>query len=320
MSLQSPFEPIVSAGGGPVNHLSDHERSRPGGVEITPLGADSELVERLQMVDQAGDPRTLSGVPLPLETAWQAQGLGPARSRFGDTRWLVAWRMLLAHALTGWNWMADLRALELTVTGTPHTRTQTRAVGLLLDSGLLQRHYLYLSRATKRPDHRQAGFVWLTPAGLEMLHACGVEPAQVLQSEWIQMAAGHDPFDTQRNHTAHCVLAARLARAHGYRALLLPAGPGPVAFDLRLTDPDGESWYVECEARRLSRAATRLRKWQALEQVQEIAPVVALNPSARRALFEEIIRPGIPVRATDLFSLLQGLPEFWIEDDLDPAY
>ena len=52
----------------------------------------------------------------------------------------------------------------------------------------------------------------------------------------------------------------------------------------------------------------RIRKWQALEREQEIAPVVALNPSARRALFEEIIRPGIPVRATDLFSLLQGLP------------
>ena len=319
MSLQSPFEPIVSAGGGPVNHLSGHG-SRPAGQGIAPLVAAAELVELLQELDLNGDPRTLSGVPLPLETAWQAQGLGPARSRFGDTRWLIAWRMLLAHARTGWNWMADLRALELTVTGTPHTRTQTRAVGLLLDSGLLQRHYLYLSRASTRPDHRRPGFVWLTPAGLEMLHACGVEPAQVVQSEWIQMAAGHDPFDTQRNHTAHCVLAARLARAHGYRVLLLPAAPGTVAFDLRLTDAEGESWYVECEARRLSRAATRLRKWQALEREQEIAPVVALNPSARRALFEEIIRPGIPVRATDLFSLLQGLPEFWIEDDLNPAY
>ena len=260
------------------------------------------------------------GVPLPLETAWCEQGLGPAYAQIGDTRWAAAWRMLLAHALTGWNWVADLRALELTVTGTPHTSTQLRAVVLLLDSGLLQRHYLYLSRATKRPDQRQAGFVWLTPAGLEMLHACGVEPEQVGQSEWIQMAAAHDPFDTQRNHTAHCVLAARLARAHGYRALLMPAAPGTVAFDLRLTDAEGESWYVECEARRLSRAALRIRKWQALHRVQEIAPVVALNPSARRALVQEIIRPGIPVRATDLFSLLQGLPEFWIEDDLDPAY
>ena len=131
-----------------------------------------------------------------------------------DTRWAAAWRMLLGHARTGWNWVADLQALELTVTGTPHTRTQLRAVVLLLDSGLLQRHYLYLSRATKRPDHRRPGLVWLTPAGVEMLHACGVEPAQVLQSEWIQMAAGHDPFDTQRNHTAHCVLA-------------LPAWPAP---------------------------------------------------------------------------------------------
>ena len=316
-----------------MNHLSDNGRSQSrNGLEITPLVADAELVELLQELDLSGDTRTLSGVPLPLETAWQAQGRGPARSRGGDTRWMMAWRMLLAHALTGWNWVADLRALELTVTGIPHTRTQTRAVVLLLDSGLLQRHYLYLSRASTRSDHRRAGFVWLTPAGVEMLHACGVEPAQVVQSDWIQMAAGHDPFDTQRNHTAHCVLAARLARAHGYRAQLLPGGPerspgtralltpAPVAFDLRLTDAEGESWYVECEARRLARANTRLRKWRALEQVQEIAPVVALTPSARRALFEEIIRPGIPVRATDLFSLLQGLPEFWIEDDLDPAY
>ena len=314
-----------------MNHLSDNGRSGAGGLEIAPLVADAELVDLLQRLELSGDTRTLSGVPQPLETAWQAQGLGPTYAHFGDTRWLMAWRMLLAHALTGWNWVADLQALELTVTGTPPTRTRARAVVLLLDSGLLQRHYLYLSRASKRPDQRQAGFVWLTPAGVEMLHACGVEPAQVLQSDWIQMAAGHDPFDTQRNHTAHCVLAARLARAHGYRALLLPAGPershgtralltpAPVAFDLRLTDAEGESWYVECEARRLSRAATRLRKWQALYRVQEIAPVVALNPSARRALFEEIIRPGIPVRATDLFSLLQGRPEFWIEDDLHPA-
>ena len=278
--------------------------------------AAAELVGRLQRLDQPGDTRTLSGVPLPLETAWQAQGRGPTYARYGDTRWLIAWRMLLAHALTGWNWVADLRALELTVTGTPHTSTQLRAVGLLLDSGLLQRHSLYISRSSYRPDHRRAGFVWLTPAGLEMLHACGVEPEQVLQSEWIQMAAAHDPFDTQRNHTAHCVLAARLARAHGYRALLMPA---PVAFDLRLTDPAGKSWYVECEARRLARDATRLRKWWALKREQEIAPVVALNPAARRALVQEIIRPGIPVRATDLFSLLQGLPEFWIEDDLHPA-
>ena len=301
-----------------MNHLSDPGRSQSrNGLEIAPLVAAAELVERLQELDLSGDMRTLSGVPLPLETAWQAQGLGPTYARYGDTRWLIAWRMLLAHALTGWNWVADLRALELTVTGTPHTSTQLRAVGLLLDSGLLQRHYLYISRASKRPDHRRPGFVWLTPAGLEMLHACGVEPAQVVQSEWIQMAAAHDPFDTQRNHTAHCVLAARLARAHGYRALLMP---GTVAFDLRLTDAEGESWYVECEARRLSRAATRIRKWQALHWEQEIAPVVALNPSARRALIQEIILPGIPVRATDLFSLLQGLPEFWIEDDLDPAY
>ena len=319
-TISTDFTSILYSGGGPVNHLSDHERSRPAGQGIAPLVAAAELVELLQMVDQAGDTRTLSGVPLPLETAWCEQDLGPTYARFGDTRWAAAWRMLLAHARTGWNWVADLQALELTVTGTPPpTRTQQRAVVLLLDSGLLQRHYLYLSRATKRPDHRQAGFVWLTPAGVEMLHACGVEPAQVLQSEWIQMAAAHDPFDTQRNHTAHCVLAARLARAHGYRALLMPAGPGPVRFDLRLTDAAGESWYVECEARRLSRVATRLRKWQALEREQEIAPVVALNPSARRALFEEIILPGIPVRATDLFSLLQGRPEFWIEDDLHPA-
>ena len=303
-----------------MNHLSDHERSRPAGQGIAPLVAAAELVDLLQRLDLNADPRTLSGVPLPLETAWCEQDLGPTYARSGDTRWAAAWRMLLAHARTGWNWVADLQALELTVTGTPPTRTQQRAVVLLLDSGLLQRHYLYLSRATKRPDHRQAGFVWLTPAGVEMLHACGVAPAQVLQSEWIQMAAAHDPFDTQRNHTAHCVLAARLARAHGYRVLLMPAAPGTVAFDLRLTDAEGESWYVECEARRLSRAPIRIRKWQALEREQEIAPVVALNPSARRALFEEIIRPGIPVRATDLFSLLQGLPEFWIEDDLNPAY
>ena len=135
-----------------MNHLSDPGRSQSrNGLEIAPLVAAAELVELLQELDLNGDPRTLSGVPLPLETAWQAQGLGPTYARFGDTRWLIAWRMLLAHARTGWNWAADLRALELTVTGTRHTSTQARAVGLLLDSGRLQRHYLYLSRASTRP-------------------------------------------------------------------------------------------------------------------------------------------------------------------------
>ena len=146
-----------------MNHLSDHGRSRPAGLEIAPLVAAAELVGRLQRLDQPGDTRTLSGVPLPLETAWQAQGRGPTYSRFGDTRWLMAWRMLLGHALTGWNWVADLQALELTVTGTPHTRTRARAVGLLLDSGLLQRHYLYLSRASTRPHCVLALPAWPAP-------------------------------------------------------------------------------------------------------------------------------------------------------------
>ncbi len=144
-----------------MNHLSGNGRSRPAGQEIAPLVADAELVELLQQLDLSGDTRTLSSVPLPLETAWCEQGLGPARSRYGDTRWMVAWRMLLAHALTGWNWAADLRALEQTVTGTAYTSTQLRAVVLLLDSGLLARHYLYLSRASTRPDHRKVGFVYV---------------------------------------------------------------------------------------------------------------------------------------------------------------
>ena len=146
-----------------MNHLSDNGRSGPGGLEIAPLVAAAELVELLQELDLSGDMRTLSGVPLPLETAWCEQGLGPTYSRFGDTRWMMAWRILLAHALTGWNWAADLRALELTVTGTPHTSTQLRAVVLLLDSGLLQRHSLYLSRAGTRTHCVLALPAWPAP-------------------------------------------------------------------------------------------------------------------------------------------------------------
>ena len=131
-----------------MNHPSGPD---PAGPEIAPLVAAAELVDLLQRLDLNADTRTLSGVPLPLETAWCEQGLGPAYVQIGDTRWAAAWRMLLAHALTGWNWVADLWALELTVTGAAYTRTQWRAVGLLLDSGRLQRHYLYLSRASTRP-------------------------------------------------------------------------------------------------------------------------------------------------------------------------
>ena len=99
-----------------MNHPSGPD---PAGPEIAPLVAAAELVDLLQRLDLNADTRTLSGVPLPLETAWCEQGLGPAYVQTGDTRWAAAWRMLLAHARTGWNWVADLKALELTVTGTP---------------------------------------------------------------------------------------------------------------------------------------------------------------------------------------------------------
>lgn len=158
-------------------------RTYPRGPAAGPWAAAAELLERLRRVDLGGDPRSLSGVPLPLEQAWHAQGLGPIRARFGDTRWLVACRLLLAHALTGWNWLPDLKALEQTVTGRSWNSIQYRAVRLLQESGFLERHYLYLSRGTQCPDHRRTGLVWLTDAGLQMLAACGVAAAQVVPSD-----------------------------------------------------------------------------------------------------------------------------------------
>ena len=65
-----------------MNHPSGPD---PAGQEIAPLVAAAELVDLLQRLDLSGDTRTLSGVPLPLETAWQAQGLGPVLSRL-ETR------------------------------------------------------------------------------------------------------------------------------------------------------------------------------------------------------------------------------------------
>ena len=64
--------------------------------------------------------------------------------------------------------MGALRSLASTLmqpVGQPFGQAPSplRAVGLLLDSGLLQRHYLYLSRASTRPHCVLALPAWPAP-------------------------------------------------------------------------------------------------------------------------------------------------------------
>ena len=69
---------------------------------------------------------------------------------------------------------------------------------------------------------------------------------------------------------------------------------------------------MECEARKKSRRHRRARKWRRQVQVQGACAVVAKTQQSRAALVSEIQGHNYAVRATDLATLLQDPPEFWL--------
>ena len=152
------------------------------------------------------------------------------------------------------------------------------------------------------------GLAELTAEGADLLRQCGIEP---VPSDWQRMTAGHDPRNDQKQHTAHVCLTARMARLHGYEVTLLPAEQP--YFDLRLEKPD-EVIYLECEARKKSRAARRERKWRRQVRAQSICAVSAKTPAAAAALEDEIYELGFDFMTTDLVSQLQDPPDFWTID------
>ena len=75
----------------------------------------------------------------------------------------------------------------------------------------------------------------------------------MLQSDWIQMAAAHDPFDTQRNFTAHCQLA-------GSRLDPQPRLPGPTEVGSQGYFLGGNRWVRPDRRTRLVHGRAR-RGW-----------------------------------------------------------
>ena len=83
-------------------------------------------------------------------------------------------------------------------------------------------------------------------------------------------------------------------------------------FDLPLDQAGQPPLFVECEARKKSRAPRRARKWRGQTQLQGVCAVCAKTPAARDALVAEIQGNDYTLRATDLATLLQDPLEFWL--------
>ena len=165
----------------------------------------------------------VKGVPPALEAQWAAHGQAPRRSRdIPNSHWL-AWRLLVAMALTGWHCLPDLVALEQGAAEGQWSTRYTRAHRRLRKTCCIETYYLSLGR------HRRTPLWRLTPIAQEILQAEDLHP---VRSDWVHMTQGHDPQGNQPEHTAHTVLTARMARLYGYRVQLLPAEQRH--FDLRL--------------------------------------------------------------------------------------
>ena len=261
---------------------------------------DETLLQQMDALEGHQHPDTPSGAPPAVEAYWAEQGQRVVRYTRHGTAW-IAWRWLVAMAVSGWHFIPDLVALEQGGAGYQWSNRYRRAYRRLRDTGCIEIYILALGR------YRQVRLIRLSSSAQKLL---GGEGIKVVQSDWEIMSEDHDPRGDQSDHTAHTVLAARMARLYGYQVEILPAEQPYV--DLRLQDPDGEVFYVECEARKKSRAVRRQRKWQHQMHVQKVCAVVAKTPPARDALVAEITALHYDVLGTDLASLLTEPPAFWL--------
>ena len=262
------------------------------------------VLQRMAALEWQQDPHTVSGAPPALEDHWAAQGQPLIRSSAHPSPPWLAWRLLAAMALTGWHWLPDLVALEQGAVLGQWARRYTRAYHRLRTTGCIETYHLSLGR------HCRVPLVRLTPAAQELLQGEDLPP---MAADWEHMTAGHDPRGNQHEHTAHTVLTARMARLYGYRVQILPVEQP--YFDLRIEAEGDRSLYVECEARKKSRSQRRARKWRGQAQVQGVCAVCAKTPAAREALVAEIQVHDYEVRATDLATLLQDPPSFWLTQE-----
>ena len=71
------------------------------------LEPEFAVLQRMAELDWLQDPDTVSGAPPPLEAHWAALGQPLIRSRYLPNAPWLAWRWLVAMALTGWHWLPD---------------------------------------------------------------------------------------------------------------------------------------------------------------------------------------------------------------------
>ena len=275
------------------------------------LEPEFAVLQRMGELDSLQDPYTVSGVPPAMEAHWAAQGQAPRRSRYLPNSHWLAWRLLVAMALTGWHWLPDLVALEQGAAVSRWSNLYTRAYRRLRTTGCVETYHLSLGQ------HCRVVLVRLTAVALDILQAVAVPPLFAdltpVRSDWEHMTQGHDPQGNQQEHTAHTVLTARMARLYGYTVQILPVEEPN--FDLRIEAEGERSLYVECEARKKSRAPRRTRKWRGQAQLQGVCAVCAKTQQSRAALVAEIQGHDYPVRATDLATLLQDPPSFWLTQE-----
>ena len=196
---------------------------------------DETLLQQMDALEGHQHPDTPSGAPPAVEAYWAEQGQRVVRYTRHGTAW-IAWRWLVAMAVSGWHFIPDLVALEQGGAGYQWSNRYRRAYRRLRDTGCIEIYILALGR------YRQVRLIRLSSSAQKLL---GGEGIKVVQSDWEIMSEDHDPRGDQSDHTAHTVLAARMARLYGYQVEILPAEQPYV--DLRLQDPDGErcsTWSV----------------------------------------------------------------------------
>ena len=297
-------EPPRSPGGGlwgSAPTLPPNRQWRPYGKGLLPVRPDESTYARMDrfVFD------TYCGAPREIEQRWGV--------RRASEQHATAWRILLLMALTGQHLLWDI--LDAEQDELPFTERQLEhgqqswrqkhGLGVLYVHG-------YVERARIRVSGTHCIWLRLTKRARELLAGTGVE---VVESDWDRMRTHHDPHGHQTGHTLHCLLAARLARGRGWEAQLMPEEQLHV--DLRLTPPNAQPIYVECEDRKPSRAVRRVRKWERLSALQGYCAVVARNPRGLRDLAREIrLIYRRPCVGADLATLIEAPhTDFWSLDD-----
>lgn len=136
--------------------------------------------------------------------------------------------------------------------------------------------------------------------------------AEPVESDWEKLVRLHRA-EEQLKHAALVLFAAYQARLRGWSAEVVPFSPEETPWfqpDLKVTAPDGESYYVEVE----THVWAKPEKWATKRCVN----LVVQSPFQRKKMVTIFRDAGIPGRAADLKTLAQAaasgdLSNFWLD-------